>query len=673
MVYKGLTAYINRYLVVVLVVVLLGCALAGVKKVSAQEGSLEQGEININFVDVDISTLIKFISDVTGKNFVYDEKVRGKVTVLAPTKLSIDETFSLFTSILEIKGYTLISTETAYKIIPAAMAKQAGTDIVEVSEKRLDELYIIRLIPLHFVSTKDTISFLRPLISRNGYIAAFDPRNALLVVDTALNIDKILKILEAVDKEVESVAPEIIYLKYADTVAVSNVLNQMIGQFKLKGPQSKTPASASSFKSGGGQGGVVKVIPDTRLNAVIIVGAFEQREEYKRFIALLDIPSPATSSHINVHYLENADAEKLAKVLKGVIKTTTTPQKGGLKRAGSPTEFRDRISITPDKATNSLVIIASPADYQSLVQVINKLDRRPKQVFVEAMIMEVTIDKALELGTKWRAAAVTDGKPVAIGGVGTIDSSAMQSIISGVSGLAIGGMSKFLTIPVTTPDGSTVNLTAPGFAALFSLSEFEDMVNVLSTPHILTSNNQEAEIMVGENVPFLSKLEREATTTNQPLIQSIERKDVGITLNITPQISEGGYVRLDIYQEISAVATSAVEAADIILTKRSAKTSVVVRDNQTVVIGGLIQEREVKNTNKAPFFGDIPLLGWLFKFNVRQKQKINLLIFLTPHIIEEFEELDVLRERKEDEYMREQEEVEERDKLNEDWGYEGGK
>ncbi|MEE8185690.1 MAG: type II secretion system protein GspD, partial [Thermodesulfobacteriota bacterium] len=229
-----------------------------------------------------------------------------------------------------------------------------------------------------------------------------------------------------------------------------------------------------------------------------------------------------------------------------------------------------------------------------------------------------------------------------------------QNIISGLAGFTIGGIANFITIPITLADGSTANLTAPGFAALLSLAEFRDVINVLSTPHILTSNNKEAEIIVGENVPFLSKIERGSTTTNQPILQSIERKDVGITLRIKPQISEGDYIKLDLYQEISSVSSTTqsggIQASDIITSKRSAKTSVVVKDKQTIVIGGLIQERDVQNLNKIPLLGDIPILGWLFRFSSKQKQKTNLIIYITPTIIKDFNELDELKKEREDKF-----------------------
>src|SRR3989338_7435218 len=621
-------------------------------KEKTQEISKKDNKITINLVDVDISTLVKFISELTDKNFIYDDRLKGKITVIAPSRLSVDEAFSLFTSLLELKGFTLITTGNAYKIIPSAMARQSGTEIVKETEKvKVNETYIARLIPLNFISSQDAISFIQPLVSRDGYASAFGPGNALLVVDNALNIEKILEILKGIDKEDEQQESEVVYLKYAQAENISKILKEK-GHYRRRGVIPGQPPRPVEGR----------IMPDTRLNAVVLFGSSAEREDYKIIIALLDVPPPETSSRLNVYYLENAEAAEISKVLE--VLTRPAPPSPGVSQPQAMAEFTGRVAITPDKATNSLIVMSSPEDYQTLLHVIKKLDKRPKQVFVEAMITEVFIDKALDLGTKWRASAKNDkGEPIVIGGVGTVDSSGVQNIISGMAGLTVGGMGNFVTVPVTRGDGTSYNLTAPGFAALFSLKEFRDAINILSTPHILTSDNKEAEIIVGENVPFLSKFEREATTTNQPILQSIERKDVGITLKIKPQISEGDYVKLDIYQEISAIAQTSLtggQASDIITTKRSAKTSVVVKNEQTIVIGGLIQDKEVKNVTKIPLLGDIPLLGWLFKYYSTQKQKINLLIYLTPTIIKEFSELDTLKEKTEEKFkggVSEKEEV----------------
>lgn len=628
-----------------LVILFLAVQASAQRAPSKSQSKRTAEKITLNFVDVEISSLVRIMSEITGRNFIYDDTVRGKITIIAPAKLTSDEALSLFISALELKGFALIPSGAAYKIIPSSMAKQSGTRVLRDIDRAKADEYIVRLIPLNNISAQEAFPVVQPLISRNGQVSAFGSRNALLVVDTAQNIDKILKILDSVDKPQASKEPEIVYLKYAQAEVVAQILRR------------EELRRTGGFRRGaeGAPNGESQIIADPRLNAIILADSLTDREFYRSFIELLDVAPPEASSRINVYYLENADATELAKVLDTLTKPGGAASQAAA--AGVPAaitqELSGRISITPDRATNSLIIMASPADYQNLVLVIQRLDRRPKQVFVETMITEVTVDKAIELGTKFRLAAEQGGKPVVIGGVGSVDVSTIQNVLTGLAGFTIGGLGNFLTVPVTRPDGTSFNLTAPGFAALFSLSDFRDVVNVLSTPHILTSDNSDAEIMVGENVPFLSSIERQTTTTTQPLLQSIERQDVGIRLKIRPKISEGNFVKLDIYQEISAVSpTRTAGASDIITTKRSAKTNVVVMNNQTVVIGGLIQDRKTNNTTKVPFLGDLPFFGWLFKSNRNQSQKTNLLVFITPYIVEDFTGLEDLRKRKEDEFNR---------------------
>ncbi len=512
-------------------------------------------KITFNFIDVEIPTIIKFISDITGKNFIFDEKVKGKITIIAPTKLTVEESFSLFTSILELKGFTIVQSGTkAYKIIPSTLARQSSKTSTG-KETYIDESYITRLMPVKYIKASEALKFLQPVVSRSGHISAFGPGNLLLVVDSALNIRKLLGLLNDIDQP----------------------------------PTYEEPAE------------------------------------------------------INVYPLENANATELSKVLSGIIKSAQTSKRISKQKGTVNALPIADIILTPDKATNSLVILASPANYQTIVQVIKKLDKRRRQVFVEAMIIEASIDKLKELGTKWRATVSHDGEPVTIGGFGTLDSSSIQNIIGGLTGFSMGGMGNFLDVPVSTlnSDGTfTVsNLTIPGFSALFDISEFKDAINVLSTPQILTSNNQEAEIVVGENVPFLTASN---ITTSNTILNSIQRQDVGITLRITPQITEGDYVRLDLYQEISSVkedSENIITSVGPTTTKRSTKTSIVVKDKQTVVISGLMQEEGEDSVAKTPVLGDLPILGWLFKHKSFTKKKKNLLIFITPHIIKDSSQL----------------------------------
>jgi len=640
----------------VLLILLIFLLLASPANSQRTQARGKAADITLNFVDVEISSLVKIMSEVTGKNFIYDETLKGKVTIIAPGKLTGDEALDLFISALELKNFTIIPTDGYYKIVPSSAARQSGTPVVRDPGRASPDEYIVRLIPLKYVSVQDAFSAVQPLVSRNGQISVFGAKNSLLLVDTAHNIEKILSILNSIDAPaVPATEPEVVYLKYAQADVIAQILRRE--------EQRRTGARRA-------ENGESSINADTRLNAIIFSDSLADRGFFRDFIALLDVPPPEASSRINVYYLENADAEDLARVMDALLRPGMAPQQGAQAPAGGAPqitqELTGRIIITPSKATNSLIIMASPADYQNVIQVIEKLDRRPKQVFVEAMITEVTVDRAIELGTKFRLSAEKDNEPVVIGGVGAVDASSIQNILNGLAGLTIGGLGNLLTIPVTRSDGTTFNLTAPGFAVLFSLSEFRDIINVLSTPHILTSDNSEAEIMVGENVPFLSSLERQTTTAGQPVLQSIERRDVGIRLRIRPKISEGDFVRLDIYQEISAISPSRTGgAADIITTKRSAQTSVVVKNKQTVVIGGLIQNRNTNNVSKVPLLGDIPLLGWLFKSNRDQKQKTNLLVFITPYIIDDFKGLEDLREKKQREFDKNGPNALKKDRLEE--------
>ena len=643
-------------------ILLLGCfmpftavtdSLAETDVIDTKKDQIKDKKVSFNFVDVDISAVVKFISEVTGKNFVYDDKVKGTITIIAPSKLSVDDAFNLFTSVLELKGFTIIPSGKIYKIIPISQAKQSGTEIIKEGTALVSDTYIARLIQLKSISSANAMNFLQPLISKDGHISSFGPGNMLMIVDAATNIEKVLEILEAIDKPgVEE--PELILLKYANAEDVVKIITEA---FKISS-KTQQPSGVRIPGSVSVEEAKTNVFADTRLNAVVLLADKQEKEAVKRIIALLDVPLPEATSKINVYFLEYADATDLSKVLDGMITGISPQAKAGAQPAKSPFEPGGKITITADKATNSLVIVASPADYQSLLQVVKQLDRKRKQVYVEAMIVEASIDKLRELGTKWRIAAEKDGKPVAIGGFGTMDSASLQNVLSGLTGLTAGGMGNFLNVPLTTTgtDGTitTSTLTVPGFAVLFSLNDFKGAVNVLSTPQILTSDNKEAEIVVGENVPFISKRERDITTTST-VLNSIERKDVGITLRLTPQITEGDYVKLDIYQEISSVKQ---DSETILInigpttTKRSTKTSVVVKDNQTVVIGGLMEEKEEENINKVPLLGDIPLLGWLFKSKSLNKKKTNLIVFLTPHIVKDAEQLLKLTDDKKLEFAK---------------------
>lgn len=571
--------------------------------------------IVLNFSDVDISTMVKFISDLTGKNFILDDRVKGKISVFSPSMLTREEAFNVFTSVLDLKGFSVVQTGRVYKIVPTSAAKQSGMKILSGTDRiPVNETYMARVIPLLRIPSQEAANFLLPVVSKDGYVASFGPANTLLVVDSALNIQKVLDIIKTIDGDLRHHGAELIFLKHASADNVANIVREWIyGRDRSNKSGIQTVQSQTSYGGqSAGVGGLL--VPDNRLNAVIIFGSEQDKSDMKQFIAMLDITPPSSSSKINVYYLENADATDVSKVLDTMIKGASSSSSQGVSAQQQVAFEGSRISIAPDKATNSIVIMAAPNDYQNLVKVIQKLDRRRRQVFVKALVAEVSMDKAREIGMQ-----------LGVGAAGTDGTIAAAGLLDPFSFIGASNAQQQSVIKILEGFSKNVN-----FSAVLKLLDENGAVNVLSTPNILTSDNKEAEIFVGENVPFVSSTTLSSTGLSQ---QSVERKDTGITLKITPQITEGEYIKLDIYQEISAVKDSKGQATDLVTTKRSAKTSVVVKDTDSVVIGGLIQTRDEENIDKIPFLGDIPILGYLFKTKSTERKKTNLIILLTPRII----------------------------------------
>ena len=566
----------------------------------------------LNFNEVDISTMVKFISDLTGKNFILDDRVKGKISVFSPSKLSIEEAYNVFVSVLELKGFTVLQSGKVAKIVPSAGAKQSGFTLLPSGESPpVNESYVAQVTKLENIGAQEALVFLQPMISKDGHISAFGPGNLILMVDSSLNVRKLSDILQTIDTEKTREGLEIIYLKNASAESAATTIRQWLTGSEVKPAVPPTTASAGS------------VLADQRLNALLVFGNENIKKAIRELVAKLDIAQPEANSKINVFYLENTDATEMAKVLDGVIKGLVTPQQP----TASPLDS-GKITITPDKASNSLVIMASPSDYNNLVQVIKKLDRRSKQVFVQVLIAEVSLDKSREFGLQ--SGVVGGGvlnKYLTVAGLydplGTLSS--LSSLISTASGSAL------------TPN---ISASPANVASVLKALDKNGLVNILSTPNILTSDNKEAEINVGENVPFQGS----ATQSTIGTTTSVERKDIGINLKIKPQISEGDYIRMDINQEISAVKNDKGQAIDLVTTKRSTKTSIVVKDKETVVIGGLIQDTEDENIEKIPFLGDIPGLGWLFKTKTKARKKTNLMILLTPHIVKDAADLMAVSE-----------------------------
>ncbi len=613
----------TRYFKYILCTLLLTGILSSSPALAAGKG------VVLNFNEVDISTMVKFISDLTGKNFVLDDRVKGKISVYSPSKLSTEEAYNVFVSVLELKGFTVVQSGKVGKIVPIANARQSGFTLLPSGEPApVNENYVAQVNKLENISAQEALAFLQPMISKDGHISAFGPGNLVLMVDSSLNIRKLQNILQTIDSERTREGLEIIYLKNAAAESTATTVKQwLVGSGDVK------PAGQPAAAGGSGTG---TVLADQRLNALLVFGNDSVKQAVRELVAKLDVQPPEASSKVNVYYLENTDATEMAKVLDGVVKGITAQAAGQPNTAGAQSSPFDsgKVTITPDKGSNSLVIMASPNDYSNLVQVIKKLDRRSKQVFVQVLIAEVSLDKSRALGVQAGAvAAGALGKYLQGGGMYDPFGTFGQLLGSGTSTNV--ALSSLINEKLTNSSRPVTGV------ALLQALESNGLLNVLSTPNILTTDNKEAEIIVGENVPFRGS----STQSTFGTTQSVERKDVGINLKIKPQISEGDYIRMDINQEISAVKDTATDGAiDLVTTKRSAKTSVVIKDNDTVVIGGLIQDREQEVISQVPLLGDIPGLGWLFKTKKKTRSKTNLLILLTPRIVKDSLDLNSVSE-----------------------------
>ncbi len=608
---------------------------------AASDNQAAQVFLSMDFTDVDLPVLVKFISEQTRKNFIFDERVQGKITIISPRRISVEEAYNVFLSVLQVKGFTTVEQGNTIKIVALREAKQESLSLSAADGASPNSQFITRLIPLQYVDTAEIVALLAPLISKDGLLTSFPASNTLIVIDSGTNIDRVLKILAEIDVEGTSTTLRIYPLKHASVVEIAKTFDGLYQDAAQPG----APA-ARRGRPGKSRGSGLKFIPDVRTNSLIVLAGADQQADIGDLLGKLDIPSPENTGKINVYYLENSDAEEVSKVLASLTEKRVP---GSPTPAGGPpatikgvisAEFEGGVRVTADKATNSLIIVASVNDYLSLVDVIKKLDIRRRQVYVEALIMEISLDKGRDVGVEFRGTAETRNQGAIIGGTNFDFKGNVNELFASLAtgnpllfsgtGLIAGGIAG----KVVLPDGTEV----PAITAVLRAAQTRDNVNILSSPHLLTLDNKEAEIIVGENVPFITSQSRD-TTNLANLINTIERKDVGITLRITPHIHESEFVNLEIYQESSAVkgGTSLLNASTVgpTTTKRSAKTSVLVKNGDTVVLGGMMQEIFTTSESKVPLLGDIPLLGWLFKFKSVSRNKTNLLIFLTPHVIKD--------------------------------------
>lgn len=576
--------------------------------------------VSIDFNNVEITVFIKFISDLTGKNMVIDPRVKGKVTIVSPSKISIDEAFRVFESVLEVNGFATVDTGTMLKIIPAPDIRTKSIEtLLQERDGTGDDRMVTQLIPLRFAEPDAVRQLITPLISKNSAALSYLPTNMLILTDSLSNITRILKIIRAID--VPGVGREITVfsVQNADAAKMTTLLDTI---FKTTAPRAGSPPTATDR-------GVV-FVADERTNSVISVASEDDTRRIRSLINTLDQATPKGKEKIQVYYLEYATAEDLVTVLKdlptGKTATPTGAATGGAKQMPVISE---NTKITADKATNSLIITASQHDYDTLVDVIRKIDIPRRMVYIEALLMEINAEKSFEIGTEWVV-----GEDV--------------SLYSGREGIVGGGFTKPEGSAITTDaSGNLVPALAPGFSvglfgesvqigdvifpsigAIVNAYRKDKDVNILSTPQLLATDNQEATITVGKNIPYQTT----TSTTNNDTYNSYEYRDVGKTLKITPQISKGRMVRLNLSLEVSSL-ESTTDFRPTTL-KRSVETTVMVKDAGTVVIGGLIDDTISRTDYKVPCLGDIPGLGWLFKTRSTANEKTNLFIFITPKVIE---------------------------------------
>jgi general secretion pathway protein D len=593
--------------------------------------------ITMDFYDVDITTFIKFISELTGKKFVVDRNVKGTVNVISPSPLSKEDAYKVFESVLEVHGYTTIPAGDIIKVVPLNQAKDKGLE-TRVAKTRVPgegtDKMVTRLIPLRFAEPLELQTLLTPLISKSGMLAAHQPTNTLIVTDVDSNIIRLLQIIREIDVPDFSMKISVIPLKYASAEELAKKLVELLEE-STKGERS----TAQARPLGQVSARRTKIIPFERTNTLILLATLDDTQKIKMIVGHLDQPTPTGRDLIHVYYLKNAVAENVCTVLGGLKKESEKEEKGG-----KPVLSKD-VSITPDKATNAVVMRATPEEYQTISQVIQKLDIPRAMVYVEGLIVEATTEKAMRLGVEWNVGKdFNNEQSFWFGGANAGTSGALGNLVAGV---------QTKDVPLTLPSGFALGVlgenikfgevTFPTIAALINAVATDNDFNILSTPQILTTDNVEAEVKVAQNIPFLTRVDLGTETTSRA-IQSFEYKDVGVVLKVTPQINQDRYVRLTIEEEVKNViqAQTQTSTGELLLAPttnvRSAKTTVIIKDGETVVLGGLIQDLRKGNEVRTPCIGELPLIGALFKTTSDNKSKTNLLVFLSPHIVENTEE-----------------------------------
>jgi len=587
--------------------------------------SQSQRYVTIDFNDVDINLFIKYISELTKKNFVVDRAVRGKVTIISPTRISEEDAYKVFESVLEVNGFTTVPSGSIIKIVPAVQARsKAIATIRKPGVHYPEDKVVTQIIKLTNADPREVKKILAPLVSKTSVVISHPESGILIITDVQSNIERLLGIIKAID--VPSIGEEvaILPLKYASASAVGKSIGRLFQNAVKKGSRRQ----------------IIRVIPYERTNSLIVFAPGPQIKKIKKLLIQLDTEIPRGEGDIHVYYLQNADAEEMVKVLANLPE-----KKAGTKKVRTKAPaISDQVKITADKETNSLIITAPREEYMALEDVIKKLDIPRRMVYLEALIMEVSADKSFEVGVQW-------------GGAGDFDDGTGK-VAAGFSGNparpfdVLNGLKE---IPPVLPGGFTFgvlkqgikigNVVFPNLGAVLKAFRNDSDINIVATPQILTMDNKKASIVVGENVPYITS---QNTTTAQQDYTNYEYKDVATTLEITPQINHFDVLRLEIMAEVIKLKNPNDVSGTPTTFKRKADTTVVVHNNETIVIGGIIGQDSSSSEFKVPLLGDIPLLGWLFKTRTTFHNKTNLYIFITPKIVDNPAELASIYYKKRD-------------------------
>ena len=576
----------------------------------------QEENVSLNFVNADIEEVVRAVSHITGRNFVLDPRVKGTVNIVSSTPVAAPLAYDILLSTLRMQGFAAVEAGGVTKILPEADAKLY---VSNTNDKRgSGEKLVTRVYVLKYESAAQLIPVLRPLIAPNNIIVAYPNNNTLVVTDYASNLKRIEQIVAAIDQPSKGV-PVIIQVKRASAIELAQTINRLL----------QDGAVAAGGIADSSQRFIL--LADARTNSLLV--RTENQEKLDRVRELVEKLDSETATLGNMHvvYLKNAEAVKLAQTLRGVLSGDTSAAAAPPGPPGIPVSaVTSSISASPagggviqaDAATNSLIITAPGNIYNNIRAVIDMLDVRRAQVFVEALIAEVTADKAAEFGVQWQGAGTTSsgdlvGGGTNFGGTGTNIIGIGTSIAAGAPAIGTG-----LNIGVVR--GGNLGVLARAM-------QTDANANILSTPNLMMLDNEEAKIVIGQNLPFITGSQN-GTAANPNPFQTIERKDVGLTLKIKPQISEGGTVKMLISQEVSSV-QDLNNPAGVITNKRSLDTTVLVDDGQILALGGLIQDQVTKGEFKVPLLGDIPLLGWLFRYETRKSNKTNLMIFIRPSIL----------------------------------------